>query len=204
MTIVLCLLLFGLKAIAIPRIQLARGHLSLIDLGALITSKSINYDQSKLNLYKLSGMYDENDKSIVVAQALVNKGSCDLNIKTESGLKQLHLILTESNGEDFSFDPSRSRSRIYSEPIKIAKTRSTVIRLPTHINEYVLIGDPDLVKFEHINDFYDKDFLKSFALLAGDKQAKTDLVIASRHKVYKVPLEVVNGNEHMPFVDFTI
>lgn len=200
--ILILLLMLFTKTEARPiHLRVAKARLSLIDLGVLVKNQPVLVDRSKANVYLLSGLSDENDKSIIAVQGLSDSGSTDLNIKAGSALFQFRLNFTDTSSDDFILDTSRSRSIIYKEPIQLSKQRSTVVNLPSYINEYILAGDPSLLRLEQISSFYDPSFMKDFTLIASDQEAITDLVIATQNSVYKMPLEVNNGSHHMPVIN---
>ncbi len=203
--IILLAMFISLKAEA-NTLRVGYGRLSLIDLGSLINAKPLIVDETLVRAYELSGLDTENDKSIIVLQGLKDSGETDLTVDTQTGIKQFHLILNANNGDDLVMDPKLSRSYIVREPYLLAKSRSSIIKMPTHINEYVLAGNPNLVSLKQVKDYYDQDFLKIFALVTNINEGLTDIVIPTRRGVYKFVVDIGRMNDeniqHNTFIDF--
>lgn len=200
--VLLFLFLLTLRVEAID-IKLAYARISLIDLGALINARPIIANENLVRAYELSGLDDENDKTIIALQGLSDTGATDLTVSTVSGIYQFHITIDSNQGEDFIAYPQLSRIRVISEPYSLGLSRSTIVVLPNHINEYVLAGNPNLVSVQQVKDYYDKDFLKIFNLATNSNHGFTDLVMATRQGVYKISLEIKEDKDatHTNIVD---
>lgn len=184
-------------------IKLGYGRISLIDLGALINSRPVIVNENLVHAYPLSGLDDEKDKTIIALQGLSDNGETDLTLSTSSGVYQFHIVIDDNQGEDFIAYPQLSRIKVMPQDYKLSTNRSTIIALPKHINEYVLAGNPNLINVKQIKDYYDKDFLKTFALNTNVNHGLTDLVMATRDGVYKITVDIKGDKnvEHTNIID---
>ncbi len=192
-------------------IRIGYGRLSLIDLGSLINAKPLVVNEALIKVYELSGLDAESDKSIIAIQGLQASGETDLTVDTQTGIKSFHLILENTAGEDLILDPRLARNYIIKSPYLLAQGRSSIVKMPAHINEYVLAGNPNLVSLKQVKDYYDDEFLKVFALVTNTNAGLTDIVIPTRRGVYKFTLDIVRTNnetndeniQHTAFIDFS-
>ncbi len=207
LVIILFIMLITTLSVKAQTLRIGYGRLSLIDLGSLINSKPLIVDETLVKLYELSGLDIENDKSIVAIQGLKDSGETDLTIDTQTGIQQFHLILDTGAGEDLTLYPNLSRNYIVRKIYSLTPSRSTIVKMPAHINEYVLAGNPNLVSLKQVKDYYDKDFLKMFALVTNSNEGLTDIVIPTRRGVYKFSIDIGRINDeniqHTAFIDFT-
>lgn len=206
----LSIIIFSLLILCNPAqaetLRVGYGRLSIIDLGSLINAKPLITDETLVKVYEVSGLDAENDKSIIVVQGLKDSGETDLTIDTQIGIKQFHLVLESGAGEDTVLNYRQSRSMLIPHVFSLGQKRSTIIQMPAHINEYVLVGNPNLINLKQIKDYYDRDFLKTFALNTNTSQGLTDLVVPTRRGVYKLTLDIGGINsedlQHNSFIDF--
>lgn len=181
--------------LASTKINVAFGRLSLIDLGALITAKPVVKDKSLVNVYMLSGLSQEENKSIVAIQGLKKSGNTDLIIRTKKHIHQFRIILNNTEGEDLNLNPQNSRTKIIKKPFHLKTQRLCSVSSPSHINEYVLAGNPHLIDLEQIVSNTDPEYLKTFALSTKKQEGNTDIVIASKQAVYKFTIKIGESNE---------
>ncbi len=186
---------FSQAAKASESLNVAYGRISLIDLGSLIQGDVLILDDSLVRIYKLSGLNDENKKSVLAIQGLKESGETDLSVRTASGIFQFHIALNPEESEDIIMQPNNSRTRILRAKFPLMTKRMSLITSPFHINEYVLGGDPDLVSVKQVVKDNDNEFLKTFALVTGEETGKTDIVVASKGSVYKFTVEI-GANDH--------
>lgn len=198
--LLLTLLCLPVKAIDI---KLGYGRISLVDLGALINAKPVIVNENLVRAYELSGLDDEDDKTLIALQGLADNGETDLTLSTSAGIYQFHIVLNDNQGEDFIAYPQLSRIKVMSQIYKLSTNRSSIIALPKHINEYVLAGNINLLSLKQIKDYYDKDFLKTFSINTNTNQGETDLVMATRDGVYKITVEIKGDKnaEHNNIID---
>ncbi|MBT6842885.1 MAG: hypothetical protein HOA17_03685 [Candidatus Melainabacteria bacterium] len=190
------------KANSIP-LELGYGRFSLIDFGSLINSEPLVVDKSKARVYSISGLDDDEAKSIIAIQGLSKTGETDLTVDTQAGIYQIHLKLNPGQGKDLMLG-QRSRSRIITKKFTLSKSRSTIVKLDSHINQYILAANPELVSYNNIKDYYETDFLKVFALVSKDQTGTTDIVVPTRTGVYKFSIEITGeNNDHNSFIDFS-
>ncbi len=199
----LILLLFLSIKVQAQTLSVGYGRLSLIDLGSLITAKPLVVNEQLARVYELSGLDMESDKSILAIQGLKDSGETDLTVDTEAGIKQFHLVLNAAETDDLLLVPKLARSNIVMQKYYLATERSSVVRMPAHINEYVLAGNPNLLNLKQVKDYYDAEFLKVFAFVTNTKAGETDVVIPTRKGVYKFTIEVGDDEnlQHNDFID---
>lgn len=194
----LCSLLITLAcsptALAAEDLKVAYGKLSLIDLGSLLMNDVTVLDDSLVRVYTLSGLKEEEKKSVIAIQGLKSKGETDLTARTAAGIFQFHLILGNSR-EDLIMDPDNSRTKILDNKFPISLGRLSLVSCPSHINEYVLAGNPNLIELRQVVTDNDPEFLKTFALASKNVRGRTDIVIASKSGVYKFELDI-GSKEH--------
>lgn len=205
--IIITFLTLFIASVRAETLRVGYGRLNVIDLGSLINAKPLVTDEKSVRIYEVSGLDAENDKSIIIVQGLKDSGETDLTVDTQTGMKQFHLILEAGDGEDIVLNPRLSRNTISSEVFTLDLGRSTVIQMPAHINEYVLAGNPSLVNLKQVKNYYDQDFLKTFAINTNINKGLTDLVIPTRNGVYKFTLDIGRINnensQHNSFIDFS-
>lgn len=186
-----------------PRIQISPGRITLIDLGSIINGHVWLTNPQLARIYSLSGLADEQARSIIAIQGLQDQGATDLTISTEAGIKQFHLIVGKNPGVDFICNRERSRILSNNQTYTIHPSRATIIDLPAPVNEYVLAGDPSLIKLKQVVDFYHQNFLKTFALASSTTQGVTDIVIATNKGIIKFTLEIQGAqHEHTNHISF--
>ncbi|MEY3369928.1 MAG: hypothetical protein RLZZ361_598 [Cyanobacteriota bacterium] len=184
------------------QIQVAPGRLTLIDLGAPLKSKPWLANNKLARVYTLFNK--KNNSSILVVQGISDSGACDLTADTESGIVNVLITAKSSPGNDLIMDPNRSSIIDNKNFFQLNSYRTALIKLKSKIDEFVLAGDPDLIKCKAIFDFYDPNFLKSFALSGSNTVGKTDIVIATELGIIKFELEVnTNENQHNNIIDFS-
>ena len=200
--IIFILSLNQVQASSIP-LKVGYGRFSLIDFGSLIISEPLLVDKTKARVYTISGLDDDDNKSIIAIQGLSQTGETDLTVDTQAGIYQIHLSLNDNQGEDLMLG-EQSRCKIIATQFKLAKSRSTIVKLDSHINQYILAANPKLVTYNNIKDYYEPDFLKVFALVSKDQTGTTDIVVPSRSGVYKFSIEITGeNNDHNSFIDFS-
>ncbi len=176
--------------------DLAWASLALIDLGTIIKSAPLVGDTSLLRAYALSGMQDEETRSVIVLQGLNNSGLTDINIDTYSGLVHLPISLTETNTEDQIMNTAKSRSCIIKQFYPVELERSLVIEVDAPLNEFVLAAQPTLVELRHLHQDNDPMYLRTIVLQAK-AAGTTDIVIATKSRVYKLTIKIGGTqNEH--------
>lgn len=184
------------EALASHNIKVAYGKLSLIDLGSVIQNQITVLDESLVRVYPLSGLSDEDKKSIIAIQGLAKSGETDISVRTSSGIYQFHLALNPSICEDFVLEPSRARIKILKSKYPLAQERMTISSMPSHINEYVLAGNPNLISLKQIVQDDDPEFLKTFALASNSQEGETNIVVASKSGVFKFDIDIKANNYH--------
>jgi len=182
------------NAQAAETLKVAYGKLSLIDLGSLIQNEPIVLNDSLIRVHTLSGLKEEEKKSILILQGLKEKGSTDLTVRTASGIYQFHIILDPEKREDLIINPLNAKSKILKSKFPLNKNRMTLVSLPKHINEYVLAGNPNIISLRQVVTDEDPEFLKTFALTSGNNYGRTDIVVASKSGVYKFEIEIGNDS----------
>lgn len=183
-------------------ISVAPGRITLIDLGAKLRSQPWLVNSKLARIYPLNNK--QLDSSILAVQGLSSSGSCDLTADTEAGLVNIHIIAKPTPGMDLIIDKNRSSIIDNKNLFQINSNRTALIKLSSKIDEFVLAGDPELLKCRPIFDFYDSKFLKSFALSGSNTLGKTDLVIATEKGIIKFEIEVnTNENQHNNIIDFS-
>lgn len=195
LTLSLCIIA-SLAAQADHSIKAAYGKLSLIDFGSVIKNEPLVLDDSLIRVYELSGLDNENDKSIIAIQGLKSSGATDLTVRTNAGIYQFHVTLNSNQSEDFILDPNNSRLKVFPNSFPLESSRMTLISSPSYINEYVLVGDPRLVSLEQVVSDDDPEFLKTFALLTSKNKGNTDAVVATKTGVYKFNLDIGALKDH--------
>lgn len=199
--LLLSVLIQPVKAIDL---QVGHGRFSIIDLGSLINTKPLVVDETKVRAYTLSGLNDEDSQSIIAIQGLSKTGDTDMSIDTQAGIYQFHLSLVQGQGQDMALGHN-VRTKIYSQEFPLKQSRSSIVKMPAYINQYILAANPNLVSYQNIKDYYDKDFLKTFALITQNTVGKTDIVVPTQAGVYKFTInigELNNDNLHHSFIDF--
>lgn len=196
-------LLFSINSVQAIDLQVGYGRFSIVDLGSLINSAPLVVDDTKVKVYSLSGLNDEEAKSIVAIQGISKAGETDLSINTQAGIYQFHLHLVQGQGQDMALGDN-IRSRMYPNSFNLERSRSSIINMPAPINQYILAANPELVSYKSIKDYYDRDFLKTFALVTQNSLGKTDIVVPTQVGVYKFTINIgENSNEtHSSFIDF--
>ena len=182
------------NANAAETLNVAYGKLSLIDLGSLIQNDPIILDDSLLRIQTLSGLNEEDKKSIIAIQGLKEEGSTDLTVRTASGIYQFHIILNPDKRGDLIMNPLNAKTKILKSKFPLSKNRMTLVSLPKHINEYVLAGNTNLISLKQVVTDEDPEFLKTFALSTANSYGSTDVVVASKSGVYKFELEIGDGD----------
>jgi hypothetical protein len=182
------------NAYAAETLKVAYGKLSLIDLGSLIQNEPIILDDSLVRVQTLSGLNEEDKKSILILQGLKEDGSTDLTVRTASGIYQFHIVLDPDKRDDLIMNPLNAKSKILKSKFPLSKNRMTLVSLPKHINEYVLAGNTNLISLKQVVTDEDPEFLKTFALTTANSYGSTDIVVASKSGVYKFEVEIGNGD----------
>ncbi len=190
-------------------IEINWGRILLIDLGSLIKSEPLIGDTNSIRAYALSGLSEENDKSIIAIQGLKENGTTDLSLNTEAGFMQFSIELQSSQGlkpqtvlnsANETINPHNKRSCIQSKPIPVALERSLIVELDAPINEFVLASQPNTVELRHLVSESDPAYLRSF-VLHTKAQGLTDIVVASKSGVYKFTLKIGGqNNEHTEYL----
>jgi hypothetical protein len=193
--IIFCLLLVSLCDAKANTLNIAKGKISLIDLGSLISAEPILSNKEIARLYQLSALEDENHKNILAVQGIKEFGESDLSIKTSSGIYQFHLNSGKDSG-DLILDPNNSKLINHPQTIELMPNRSSLVRLSQPINEYVLCGNPDLLELKQVVDYYDPDFLKVFLLSTKALEGETDLVIATAANLHKLKIKINQKAKH--------
>lgn len=183
------------KAKAAEDLKVGYGKLSLIDLGSLIKNDILVLDESLIRVYTLSGLQEEDKKSVIAIQGLKKTGETDLTVRTSSGIYQFHITLDPDISEDLIINPNNARTHIISAEFPLDNNRMSLVSSPNYINEYVLGGNPNLISVKQVVTDDDPEFLKTFALVTNDKQGKTDVVVATKAAVYKFKLKI-GADEH--------
>ncbi len=183
-------------------ISVAPGRITLIDFGTKLRSQPWLVNNKLARIYPLNNK--KNNTSILAVQGLSDSGSCDLTADTEAGLFNIQIVARPSPGADLIIDEDRSSIIDNKNLFQINSNRTALIKLSSKIDEFVLAGDPELLKCRPIFDFYDSRFLKSFALSGSNTLGKTDLVIATEKGIIKFEIEVnTNENQHNNIIDFS-
>lgn len=194
MALLCCMFFVEVKAI-----KLAYGRLALIDTGAQIQSEILVDDPHLLRAYAVSGHPNEKLKSIIVLHGLEDKGSTNISVMTSAGIKQYSIELNSKETQDYIEDPSKSRSFIVTEIFDLGK--STIVRLPNYVNEYIFAGNPNCLKLNPLVKFYDPEFLKIFALQSLCDEVLTDLVIPTQDAVIKINLKFYDQYKNSSNID---
>jgi len=183
-------------------ISIAPGRITLIDLGAKLKSQPWLVNNKLARIYQLNNRL--NNSTVLAVQGLSSTGTCDLTADTEAGLINIQIVAKASPGADLIINQSRSSILDNENLFQINSNRTALIKLSSKIDEFVLAGDPELVKCKPIFDFYDSKFLKSFALSGSNTLGKTDIVIATEKGIIKFELEVnTNEKQHNNIIDFS-
>lgn len=193
----LLILAFSLTLAAQAReLKLAWGRIALVDLGSLVKSEPLVGDKNLVRVYSLSGMEDEESKSVIALQGLSDSGATDINIDSHSGLVQVHINLNGTKTEDLILDPSHSRTCIVSTPYSLQLERSIIVETDAPFNELVLASQPTLVELRHLHKDNDPKYFRTLVLHAK-AAGLTDIVIATKSRVYKFSIKIGGTqNEH--------
>lgn len=188
-------LMFALSSpsYAAVTLEVAYGKLSLIDLGVFIKNEVLVFDESLIRVYALSGFNNENNKTVIAVQGLKPYGDTDLIVNTESGIYQFHVTLDPEQRNDIIMNPYHSSVVIFDKVFQTRTGRLTLVSLGSHINEYVLAGNPNLVSLRQIVADNDNQFLKTFALIMNGYADSTDIVVAAKSGVYKFTVDIKEG-----------
>lgn len=188
------LLIFSFIPVQAYDLKLAWARILLVDLGSIIKSQPLATDTGSLRIYALSGLNDEDDRSIIAIQGIAETTNNDISINTEAGIITLHLSGGES--PDLILNPERSRSCIISKNINIAKGRSIIIETDSPFNKYILASRPDLLRLKHLVSENDPAYFRTIVLQANE-EGLSDIVIATKARVYKFTVNIGGqNNEH--------
>jgi len=180
---------------AVQAQQLGWARLAIMDIGSLVKSAPLVGDTSLVRAYLVSGMPDEDARSIVVLQGLSDSGSTDINIDSHAGLIQKQIALGMQS-EDLILNPVKSRSCIITQPYTLALERTTVIETDAPFNEYILASQPTLIELRHLHSENDAEYFKTIAIKAR-ATGLSDIVIATKSRVYKFTIKIGGTpNEH--------
>lgn len=192
----LILIFLFLPSSASQEIYVSKGRITLLSLNSLIKGEAKIFNPDIANVFILSGLDNEEDRSVIAIQGLKSSGVTDLSFKTSAGTKIIKLIASTNKGVIKDLEFNTRRNMINHSNLKLNPKRACLVKLRAPINEFLISGDPALVNFEHVVNYYDDEFLKTFSLRTFNLQGSTDLVIATKNGIEKINIEVAKGVGH--------
>ncbi len=171
-------------------IRVGKGRISLIDLGSQIKSEPSIAQKTFINVYTLSADIDREKKTVLAIQGLQDQGETSFFIDTEQGVQNIEVQLDKDSSETQYNNSAYNKTQVFKKIYKLNINSAFRVTSPYYINDYVLAGDPELIKLDPFSSYYDENYLKNFIINAQDTKAKTEIIVPTTKQIFKFTIQI--------------